>query len=123
MRDDLGPPALLHKRPLGEVGGAHVLLMAVRDGEVIETGLRIVPQTATRFGKLALIARHDRLAPLPGRLARGRIAHIDHQRIRNDWGHIVSMALVSPTAPSVVIVTGGCSPRLTRARSTSKQLS
>jgi hypothetical protein len=31
--------------------------------------------------------------------------------------------LVSPGAPSVVIVTGVCSPRLTKARSTSRQLS
>src|SRR5215510_3911555 len=43
--------------------------------------------------------------------------------MRRDFGHIASLAFVSPTAPSVVIVAGVCSPRFTKSRSTSRQLS
>src|SRR5262245_44487123 len=48
---------------------------------------------------------------------------MNQQRIRNDLGHMVSMALVNPSAPSVVIVPGGRIPRLTKSRRTSRQLS
>jgi hypothetical protein len=43
--------------------------------------------------------------------------------MRKDLGHSASMALVKPAAPSGVMVTGGCSPRLANPRNTSQQLS
>jgi hypothetical protein len=43
--------------------------------------------------------------------------------MRKDWGHTTSIALVSPPAPSVVIVIGVRIPRLTNSRNTSTQLS
>jgi len=42
VRDDLGAAPLLFKGALGQVGGAHVLLMALGNVEVIETGFAIV---------------------------------------------------------------------------------
>jgi hypothetical protein len=54
--------------------------MALGDGEVIETGLGIIKQTATRFGQLPLILRYDRLTALLGFLRGRGIAHIDQQR-------------------------------------------
>ena len=36
--NDLGAAPLFHKRPLHQIGGPDILLMALRDGEMIETG-------------------------------------------------------------------------------------
>ena len=50
--------------------------MPLGNVEMIETGLGIIEQAATRFGKLTLIARHDRVASVLSLLARGRIATV-----------------------------------------------
>jgi hypothetical protein len=71
MGDDLGAAPLLDKGALDPIGGTHLVLMARRDPEVVEARLGILEQTATRFGQLPLILRHDRRAPLLGSL-RGR---------------------------------------------------
>jgi hypothetical protein len=60
------------------MGRAHVLLRALRDGKVVETGLCVITQTATEFGKLALVALADGSAALLGFLPTGCLAHI-HQ--------------------------------------------
>ena len=44
----------------------------------------------------------------------------NHQRIRSARGHILSTALLSPGAPSVVSVTGVGSPRFRRSRRTAR---
>jgi hypothetical protein len=56
---DLRATPLLFKGPLREVGGADILLMALGDVEVMETGFAIIEQAATGFGKVPLIAVHD----------------------------------------------------------------
>jgi hypothetical protein len=119
--------------------------MALRNVEVVETRWGIIEQAATGCGKVALGAGHNRLPPVFGCRRRRRIAPIHPQRlelrprrrrdfrleilpfnqqpIRRDLGQSTARALVSPGAPSVVIVPGVGSPRLPRARSTSRQLS
>jgi len=49
-------------------------------GEMGETRLGIIAQTATRFGPFSWLRRHDRLAPLLGFLRGRGIAHINQQR-------------------------------------------
>ena len=80
MGNDLGPAPFFHKRPLHQIGGAPIVLIALWDGEVIETGLGTIKQTATRCGQLPLILRYDRLAALLGFLRGRGIAHIDQHR-------------------------------------------
>jgi hypothetical protein len=53
-------------------------LMALGDVEVVETGLAIVQQAATGFGKVPLIAIHSQLAAPFSLRHRGRIPHISH---------------------------------------------
>jgi hypothetical protein len=53
--------------------------MALGNRKVIKTGLGIIEQTPTRFGKLALILRHASVSSFLGLRARGRIPQSDDQ--------------------------------------------
>jgi hypothetical protein len=59
----LGPAPFLDNGALGEVGRAHILLMALGHFEMIETRLGVIKQAAARFRKLALIEGHYLIAP------------------------------------------------------------
>src|SRR5262245_12707623 len=61
-RNDFGASPLLFKGAFGEIGGADILLVALGDVEVVETGFALVHQAAPRFGKVPLRAVHYHLA-------------------------------------------------------------
>ena len=79
MGDNLRPSPFFLKGPLGEVRGAHVLLMPLGNVEMIETGLSIVEQAATRLGKVPLLTGDNRLPALLSRQHGRCIPHVDHQ--------------------------------------------
>jgi hypothetical protein len=80
MRDDLGAPPLFAKRAFGQVRGPDLLLMPLGHFQMIETGLGLIEQTPTGFRKLALIRRHNLVAPFFRFLPRWCIPHVHDQR-------------------------------------------
>ena len=103
MRDDFRAAALFHKRPLDQIGRTDVLLMAFGHFKMVETRVRIIQDTATEFGELALVALDHSLAALLGFLPTGRIAHIHEQRLHlrpRLSGHLLLevLHLVKPAA-------------------------